>query len=77
MFFHDFGDSNSGMPLPEIASYRGSWGERSYPTGASAFHSMSMNLTHNLPIMRRTINHWATDAPVQSSSPMPRCQVML
>jgi len=55
MFFHDFGDSNSGMPLPEIASYRGSWGERSYPTGASAFHSMSMNLTHNLPIMRRTI----------------------
>ena len=65
------------MPMPEISSYRGSWGERSCPRDATAFHSMSVNLTHNLPIVKRTLCHWAIVAPVQSSSLMPRCQVML
>ena len=32
-----FGDSNSGMPMPEISSYRGSWGERSCPSGATGW----------------------------------------
>jgi len=34
-------------------------------------------ISHNLPIERRTLNHWAIAAPTKSSSPMPRCQVML
>ena len=76
-FFYDFGDSSSGMPMTEIASYRGSWGERSYPRGATAFHSVSVNRTHNLPNVRRILYHWAIVAPAQSSSPMPKCQVML
>jgi len=69
--FYDFGDSNTGMPMPEIASYRGSWGERSCPRCAKAFHSVSVNCTHNLPIVRRTLYHLAVIAPTQSSSPMP------
>jgi len=49
-FFYDFGDSNSGMRLPESSSYQGSCGERSCPRGATVFHSVSVNWTHNLPI---------------------------
>jgi len=76
VFFNDFGDSKGGMPLPEISSYRGSWGERSCPRGAMALHSVSINWTHNLPIVRRTLYHWAIVITAQSSSPKPRCQVM-
>jgi len=53
--FYDFGDSNSGMSMPEIVSYRGGWGERSCPRGATAFHSVSVKWTHNLPTVRRTL----------------------
>jgi len=41
------------MPMLEIASYRGSWGERSCPRGATALHSVSVNWTHSLPIERQ------------------------
>jgi len=51
--------------------------ERSCPRGVMAFHSVSVNWTHNLPIVRRTLYHLAIVAPAQSSSPMPRFQVML
>jgi len=77
VFFYDFGDSTNDMPLPGISSYRGSWGERSCPRSATAFHSVSVNWIHNLPIVRRTLYHRAIVAPAQSSSPMPWCQVML
>ena len=43
----------SDMPMPEIASHQGSWGERSCPRGATALHSVSVNWTHNLPTERR------------------------
>jgi len=39
----------SVIRMPEIA-YRGSWGERSCPRGATALHSVSVNWTHNLTI---------------------------
>jgi len=67
----------SGISMPEIASCRGSWGERSYPRSSTALHSVSVNWTHNLPIDRWSLYHWAIVAPSKSSSTMPRCQRML
>jgi len=43
----------SVIPMPEIASYRGSWGKRSCPRGATALHSVAVNWTHNLPTERQ------------------------
>jgi len=43
----------SVIPMPEIASYRGSWDKRSCPRGATALHSVAVNWTHNLPTERR------------------------
>jgi len=52
-FFIILAAAISGIPMREIASYRGSWGEWSCPRGATALHSVSVNWTHNLPIERR------------------------
>jgi len=37
-------------PMPEIASYLGSWGERSCPKSSRALHSVSVNRTRKLLI---------------------------
>jgi len=36
-----------------FAWHRGSWGERSYPRGATALHTVSVIWTHNLLIERQ------------------------
>jgi len=70
-FFIALATAISGIPMPEIASYRGSWSERSCPRSATALHSVSVNWTHNLPVLRRKLHHWAIATPAKSSSPMP------
>jgi len=56
MFFYNFGDGNlaAGQRL-KYATYRDSWSERSFPRSATAIHSVSVNRTHNLPIVRGTL----------------------
>ena len=63
-----------GMPMPGTAS---SWGERSCPRSATVFNSVSLNWTHNLPVMRRTLYHWGIATLTKSSSPLPRSHVMM
>ena len=46
-----FGDSNNGCQCLKLLL---TGGERSSPRGATAFLSMSVNWTYNLPIVRRT-----------------------
>jgi len=66
----------SCMPTPGICFWRSS-SERSWPSSNAAIHSVAVDRTHNLPVERRTVYHWASSARAKSSSPMPRCQVML
>ena len=54
-FFIILATAINDIPMPEIASYRGSWGERSCPRGSTALQSVSVNCTLNLPIERRTL----------------------
>jgi len=49
-FFIILATAISGIPMPEIASYRGSWGEWSCRRGATVLHSVSVKWTHSLPI---------------------------
>jgi len=58
IFFIILATAISGIPMSEIASYRGSWGERSCPRGAAVLHSVSVNWTHNHSIERRNSTTW-------------------
>jgi len=63
----------SGMPTSEICSYRDSLGYLAQGAPRRVTQ-VSVKWTHNLPIERRTLYHWAIAAPAKYSSPMPRCQ---
>jgi len=47
----------------KFASYRGGWGERSFPRSATEIPSVVVDRIPNLPIGRRTQHHWVTVAP--------------
>ena len=66
----------SCMPTPEIRFWRSS-SERSCPSSTAAIHSVAVDRTHNLPLERRTVYYWPSSARAKSSSPMPKCQVMI
>ena len=67
MFFIILATAITACQRLKYVSCRGSWSERSCPK----FHSASVKWTHNLPIVRRTLSHWAIAVPAQSSSSMP------
>jgi len=75
-FFIILATAISGMPKPEIAFYRGSWGERSCPRGATASHSVS-ELDTQPSNWEAELYHWAIATLAKSSSSIPMCQVML
>jgi len=69
----------SGIPMPEIASYRGSWSERSCPRPKGRYGvTLSVGELDIQPSNWETeIYYLAIVTPAKSSSPLPRCQVML
>jgi len=77
IFFIILATAISGMPTPEIYSLPGQFGWWSCPRSTTASHSVSVSRSHNLPVERRTLYHWAIAAAAKSSSPMPQCQEML
>jgi len=67
----------SGMPTPETSFLPGQF---RLTILSKEHHGESLSvceLSHNLPIERRTLYHWAIAAAAKSSSPMPTCQEML
>ena len=77
IFFIILARAISGIPMPEFACYRDSWGERSCRSGTTALHSVSVNWTRNLPTERW--NSTTELSPPQRNilRQCPWCHVML